>query len=772
MDRLLGSRYVLHDLLGRGAMGEVYRGTVRGSEGAVAVKLLKPELVSDSETVARFFQERSILTAIDHPNVVRVVDLVAEGDVLAIVMELVQGLDLRRLLRARQTLPPADAVRLVCQLLDGLAAVHAAGIVHRDVKPENMLVDGTAAQPRIRLTDFGVARLSYGASLTKVSSIIGTPEYMAPEVADHDSAAPSADLYSAGIVLYEMLSGRTPFAGGHPLAVLRRHVEQPPPPIPGIPAPLRAQLEALLAKEPGDRPPSAAQAAASLARLAGSLAELPPLPLLAQPAPGTWAPATPALSTTAPRTIARRRSHDEGNDPGSAVPAMSATGPKRPARPRWRSRQAVIALPASLVILAAAAAGVMLARSHQPAAQAPAADQTASYTFAPQQYKNGLLIVRHWVLGGKDGSLLTETVTASSATGKALQAPFDEAIPSGIAPTLRAVRFTPAPDKIVQADPVVAWTLELPTGGSVTVGYTAPVPATGATKGRLLAWAGAFTDLQHSLNLGAGTVQLRSLTMNAPTLQLKVAATAQLTVSGVLSNGKAAPRDIVSATAWNSANSGVAVVGSTGEVIGTGPGTTVVTAQIGAVQAYAAITVTGSQPALADGSAPRTTISGSGPGKPTATSHAAAPSPAADTAPGTGTSSPPVTSSAPVSTSSTISPAQPPSRTSPPVPPPSTASTPASPTFYVYSVYHTCANGACGLNLRSGPGYSSYPVTRVLVDGDTVDIVCQSTGQSVSGVDGSSSDVWDKTVQGDYAADFYIDTPGTTGSFSPPIPRC
>ena len=305
MDRLLGSRYVLHDLLGRGAMGEVYRGTVRGSGAAVAVKLLKPELVSDPETVARFFQERSILTAIDHPNVVRVVDLVAEGDVLAIVMELVQGLDLRRLLRARQTLPPADAVRLVCQLLDGLAAVHAAGIVHRDVKPENMLVDGTAAQPRIRLTDFGVARLSYGASLTKVSSIIGTPEYMAPEVADHDSAAPSADLYSAGIVLYEMLSGRTPFAGGHPLAVLRRHVEQPPPPIPGIPAPLRAQLEALLAKDPGDRPPSAAQAAASLARLAGSLAELPPLPLLAQPAPGTWAPGTLAPGTTAPRTIAR-----------------------------------------------------------------------------------------------------------------------------------------------------------------------------------------------------------------------------------------------------------------------------------------------------------------------------------------------------------------------------------------------------------------------------------------------------------------------------------
>ena len=98
--------------------------------------------------------------------------------------------------------------------------------------------------------------------------------------------------------------------------------------------------------------------------------------------------------------------------------------------------------------------------------------------------------------------------------------------------------------------------------------------------------------------------------------------------------------------------------------------------------------------------------------------------------------------------------------------------TSSPPKIYVYSVYHTCANGACGLKFHSGPGYSNYPVTRVLVDGNAVDIVCQTRGQSVSGIDGSSSNVWDKTAQGDYAADFYIDTPGITGSFSPPIPEC
>jgi serine/threonine protein kinase len=125
------------------------------------------------------------------------------------------------------------------------------------VKPENVLVSMTHGQVILKLTDFGVSRLFYGASLTKMTSLIGTPEYMAPELADHDSATPAADPYSAGIVLYEMLAGRTSFAGGHPLAV-RRQVEQPPPPVPGVPGGLWAQIESLLAKDPRSRPGSAA----------------------------------------------------------------------------------------------------------------------------------------------------------------------------------------------------------------------------------------------------------------------------------------------------------------------------------------------------------------------------------------------------------------------------------------------------------------------------------------------------------------------------------
>jgi len=259
MDRALGSRYLLHDPLGRGSMGEVFRGTVRESGDPVAVKVLRPELVSDRELVGRFVQERSILTSISHPNVVRVLDLVVEGDTLGIVMDLVCGRDLRRAMADERTHPPAMAVHLFRQLLAGLQAVHTAGVLHRDIKPENMLLDFYAGQVRVKLTDFGVARLAYGASLTRGTGVIGTPEYMAPETAEHGTASYAADLYSAGIVLYELLAGRTPFRGGAPLAVLRRQVDEPPAPIPGLPPPFWWYIESLLAKDPSARPQSAAR---------------------------------------------------------------------------------------------------------------------------------------------------------------------------------------------------------------------------------------------------------------------------------------------------------------------------------------------------------------------------------------------------------------------------------------------------------------------------------------------------------------------------------
>ena len=525
MGQPLGSQYVLHDLLGRGAMGQVFRGSVRESGRIVAVKVLKPELVSDAEVVARFFRERLILTSVSHPNVAKVLDLVIEGDTIGIVMELVDGQDLRRYLRQRGTLAPAEAVGLAGQLLQGLAAVHAAGIIHRDVKPENVLLSLVPGATGLKLTDFGVSRLSYGSSLTKMSSLIGTPEYMAPELADHDRATPAADLYSAGIVLYEMLAGRTPFAGGHPIAVLRRQLEQPPPPIPGVPGELWAQIVGLLDKDPRSRPESAAAALGRLDQLQPRLAGLPPLPpAAAGAADREWAgpaavsggihqSAVTRAGPANPETILRHRDHGGAPDDlsetaydrarsglaGSAALTDQRSRPRRPGRPRIRPWLATVALAAAVAVL-----GAILVLQDGPSLwRKPVADRSqpaVSYTFPVQRYASGLVVARRWTLGGQHGSQLTETVTASSATGKTLMAWFQDGIPAVIASTVQTLRFTAGPVKVVHPDPVVEWYLRLPANGSVTVGYVATVAPGGTTAGRLTGWAKGLDALEQRLN--------------------------------------------------------------------------------------------------------------------------------------------------------------------------------------------------------------------------------------------------------------------------------
>jgi serine/threonine protein kinase len=683
MDQPLGSRYLMHDLLGRGAMGQVYRASVRDTGTPVAVKILKPELVSDPDVVARFFQERSMLTSISDAHVVRVIDLVVEGETIGIVMELVEGQDLRGVLWGR-TLPPAEAVGLTCQLLDGLAAVHAAGIIHRDIKPENVLADASGERMCLKVTDFGVARLSYGASLTKLSSIIGTPEYMAPEVADHETAAPATDLYSAGIVLYEMLCGRTPFAGGHPLAVLRRHVEHAPPPIPGVPPRLWAQIESLLAKDPQARPESAAASAAALGSLESSLAGLPALPRMEAPAQvsvtpsrtvtNLGRPARPAVPVTIPPGLDRRetisRPRDSGGSPAPSPPSGSSPQ-SRPKRSGLRSRPAVLALPAALVVVAAAVAGVLLTRPGHAVTGTTAASREAAYAFAPQQYPDGLLIVRRWTLSGKDGSQLTETITASSATGKALRVPFRDAIPAAIAATTQTVHFTPVPAKIVQADPVVQWRLRLPAQGTITVGYRAVVGPAGATMTRLARWVKAFASLQATLHTPKGvTIQLHSLAIKPRTLRIGTAASTQPPLTGQLSSGKSAPEQILSGAAWTTGNPAVATVDSSGRVTGIGPGTTHVTAQIGTARASATVVVTRS-PDLTPGTSPAST-GGSSPASGQPSPGVTRPTPR----PG-----PTSTSPTPSSGSPTPSPGSPTTSSATPTPPPRSPTPPSgSPT--------------------------------------------------------------------------------------------
>jgi hypothetical protein len=270
--RKIGSRYTVTRVIGRGTCGTVWEGA--GPEGPVAVKLLREDLAADQTLIARFVQERTVLTSLVHPNVVAVRDLVVDGTDLALVMDLVRGADLRERLDAERVLRPAEAVALAADVAAGLAAAHARGVVHRDVKPENVLLD--ASSGAARLTDFGIARLVDGPRRTRATRIVGTPDYLAPEVIEGCPPGPPVDVYALGTLVFELMTGWTPFGGGHPGAVLRRHVTETVPDVPGMPAQLAELLTSCLSKAPAARL-TAAEVAGRLRVLAPELAGLPAL---------------------------------------------------------------------------------------------------------------------------------------------------------------------------------------------------------------------------------------------------------------------------------------------------------------------------------------------------------------------------------------------------------------------------------------------------------------------------------------------------------------
>jgi serine/threonine-protein kinase len=277
--RKIGSRYTANQILGRGSAGTVWLG--EGPEGPVAVKLLREDLASDQELVGRFVQERTALLGLEHPHVVSVRDLVVDGNDLALVMDLVRGTDLRTRLDREKRLAPEAAAAIVADVADGLAAAHAKGVVHRDVKPENILLDmqgplGPGGAHPALLTDFGVAKLIDSPRRTRATKIIGTPDYLAPEIVEGLPPRASVDIYALATVLYELLAGFTPFGGGHPGAVLRRHVTETVVPLPGIPDELWQLIVQCLAKAPASRL-RASELGARLRELLPLLAGMPPL---------------------------------------------------------------------------------------------------------------------------------------------------------------------------------------------------------------------------------------------------------------------------------------------------------------------------------------------------------------------------------------------------------------------------------------------------------------------------------------------------------------
>ncbi|WP_157250651.1 serine/threonine-protein kinase [Nonomuraea typhae] len=252
----LAGRYRLDTRIGAGGMGEVWRGEDIVLARTVAVKVLLPGRMDDSGFLARFQGEARAMATINHAGVVDVYDYGVSGDTVYLVMKFVDGESLDKLLGRLGRIAPEPAMELIAQAASALQAVHDQGIVHRDVKPGNLLVqrDGTLV-----LTDFGIARSDLANRLTDAGMVLGTAAYCAPEQAEGAPVTPAVDIYALGVVAYECLVGQRPFDGDSAVTIALKHIREAPPPLPAeIPAPVRALVETALSKDPARRFASAA----------------------------------------------------------------------------------------------------------------------------------------------------------------------------------------------------------------------------------------------------------------------------------------------------------------------------------------------------------------------------------------------------------------------------------------------------------------------------------------------------------------------------------
>ncbi|MFN8078798.1 MAG: Stk1 family PASTA domain-containing Ser/Thr kinase [Kineosporiaceae bacterium] len=325
--RLLDGRYHVVSRIARGGMATVYLAVDRRLDRQVALKVMHPHLGDDPDFVERFVREARSAARLSHPNVVSVFDQGADhtetGELLYLAMELLPGRTLRDVITERGVLTPREALTVIEPVLDALSAAHRAGIVHRDIKPENVILTD---EGRVKVADFGLAKALHGGS-NQTGALIGTVAYLAPEQVARGVSDARSDVYSAGIMLFEMLTGRQPFVGEVPMQVAYRHVHEsvplPSSVVPSLPTELDDVVMAAVAREPDDRPVDAADWLHVVRRVH---AELSPEVLDARPAAPvpTWTGTSAALDGLRTEVVT-------GDDLAVTVPASEPGGPA-PAR--------------------------------------------------------------------------------------------------------------------------------------------------------------------------------------------------------------------------------------------------------------------------------------------------------------------------------------------------------------------------------------------------------------------------------------------------------
>ena len=242
---LLGKRYEIVSRLGGGGMAVVYKARDTLLNRRVTVKVLRSEFTSDEEFVSRFRREAQAVAKLSHPNIVSVYDVGQEGDTHYIVMEYIEGRNLKEIIREQGKLSVDQAVDITRQICDGLQDAHENGIVHRDVKPHNILVMDNG---RVKVTDFGIAQMMSSVTVTDSSTIVGSVHYFSPEQAKGETTGAKSDIYSVGVVLYEMLTGKVPFEGETPIAVALKHIKSEPLPPGRLNPDITPELERIILK--------------------------------------------------------------------------------------------------------------------------------------------------------------------------------------------------------------------------------------------------------------------------------------------------------------------------------------------------------------------------------------------------------------------------------------------------------------------------------------------------------------------------------------------